>query len=145
MEPIAYDGLSGIDRVRARGACYSRFGRTSLVRGWRWPRSRVLATPCDPIAKFEEGKQRPPMLDVSAVRRMLSDAGVEFVEGEPGVRLRKAWMKPSPPKSDRWSRTTITAHLELTALMLAGMLFLVLAERYLWRHQPSSAFTITLC
>jgi hypothetical protein len=39
-------------------------------------------------------------------------------------------MKPRPPKSDRWSRTTITAHLELTAMMLAGMLFLVLAERY---------------
>jgi hypothetical protein len=30
------------------------------------------------------------MLDVSVVRRMLNDAGVEFVEGEPGVRLRKA-------------------------------------------------------
>jgi hypothetical protein len=40
------------------------------------------------IAKFEDGKQRPPMLDVSVVRRMLSDSGVEFVEGKPGVRLR---------------------------------------------------------
>jgi hypothetical protein len=50
-------------------------------------RTGVTATT---ITKFEEGKQRPPMLDVSVVRRKLSDAGVEFVDGEPGVRLRKA-------------------------------------------------------
>jgi hypothetical protein len=40
------------------------------------------------IAKFEDGRQRPPILDLPVVRRMLSDGGVEFVEGKPGVRLR---------------------------------------------------------
>jgi hypothetical protein len=29
------------------------------------------------------------MLDLSVVRRMLEDGGVEFIDGEPGVRLRK--------------------------------------------------------
>jgi transcriptional regulator with XRE-family HTH domain len=42
------------------------------------------------IAKFEQGKQTPPMLDLSVVRRMLSDAGIEFDDEEQaGVRLRK--------------------------------------------------------
>jgi hypothetical protein len=40
-------------------------------------------------------------------------------------------MKRRSRKPDRWSRTTMTAHLELTALVLAGLLFLVLAERLL--------------
>ena len=43
------------------------------------------------IAKFEEGKQPPATLDLSVVRRMLVDAGVEFVaedDGQPGVKLR---------------------------------------------------------
>jgi hypothetical protein len=38
-------------------------------------------------------------------------------------------MKLRPRKSDRWSRTTMTAHLELTAFALAGLIILVLAER----------------
>jgi transcriptional regulator with XRE-family HTH domain len=43
------------------------------------------------IAKFEQGKQKPPMLDLSVVRRMLSDAGIEFDdEEETGVRLRQS-------------------------------------------------------
>ena len=40
------------------------------------------------IEKFEEGKQPPPTLDLSVIRRMLGDAGVEFIagtEGELGV------------------------------------------------------------
>ena len=41
------------------------------------------------IAKFEQGKQAPPMLDLSVVRRMLSDAGTESTE-KTGVRLRKS-------------------------------------------------------
>jgi transcriptional regulator with XRE-family HTH domain len=57
-----------------------------------WTQSKLAAetgVTAATIAKFEEGKQRLPMLDVSVVRRMLSDAGIEFVEGEPGVRLRE--------------------------------------------------------
>jgi transcriptional regulator with XRE-family HTH domain len=42
------------------------------------------------IRKFEAGDRRPPMLDLSVVRRMLEDGGAEFVDGEPGVKLRKA-------------------------------------------------------
>jgi hypothetical protein len=33
----------------------------------------------------------------------------------------------------RWSRSAMTAYLELTVLALAGLLSLALAERYLWR------------
>jgi hypothetical protein len=40
-------------------------------------------------------------------------------------------MKRRSRKPDRWSRSPLTAHLELTALMLAGLLLLVLAERLL--------------
>jgi transcriptional regulator with XRE-family HTH domain len=43
------------------------------------------------IAKFEVGGERPPMLDLSVVERMLSDAGVEFTNGgQPGVRMKRA-------------------------------------------------------
>ena len=34
-------------------------------------------------------------------------------------------------KSDRWGRTTLTAYLELTLFTLAGLLFLMLAKRFL--------------
>jgi transcriptional regulator with XRE-family HTH domain len=62
-----------------------------LLLGWTQPKlAAETGVTAATIAKFEEGKQRPPLLDVSVVRRMLSDAGVEFVDGEPGVRLRKA-------------------------------------------------------
>jgi transcriptional regulator with XRE-family HTH domain len=57
--------------------------------GWSQPKlaaeSGVTAAT---IAKFEDGKQLPAMLDLSVVRRMLKDGGVEFVDGEPGVRLK---------------------------------------------------------
>jgi transcriptional regulator with XRE-family HTH domain len=46
------------------------------------------------IAKFESGKQKPAMLDLSVVHRMLKDAGVEF-DGE-GVA---AIPKPSSARS----------------------------------------------
>jgi hypothetical protein len=38
-------------------------------------------------------------------------------------------MKPRPSKSDRWSRTALTVHLELAVITLAGMVFLMLAGR----------------
>jgi transcriptional regulator with XRE-family HTH domain len=61
-----------------------------LLLGWSQTK---LATETGVIAatitRFEESKQQPPMLDVSVVRRMLVDAGIEFVDGEPGVKLRE--------------------------------------------------------
>jgi hypothetical protein len=39
-------------------------------------------------------------------------------------------MRPRANKSDRWSRSEMTAYLEVTAMTLAGLLILVLAERY---------------
>ena len=56
-----------------------------------WSQSKLAAetgVTAATIAKFEEDKQRQPMLDVSVVRRMLGDAGIEFIDGEPGARLR---------------------------------------------------------
>jgi hypothetical protein len=38
-------------------------------------------------------------------------------------------MKLRPRESDRWSRSPLTAYLELTAFALAGLVILVLAER----------------
>src|SRR5476649_640864 len=56
-----------------------------LLLGWSQPKlAAETGVSAATIAKFEEGHQRPSMLDVSVVRRMLNDAGVEFVEGEPG-------------------------------------------------------------
>jgi hypothetical protein len=40
-------------------------------------------------------------------------------------------MNPPSRESGRWSRSAMTAYLELTALALAVLLSLVLAERYL--------------
>ncbi len=42
------------------------------------------------IVKFEGGGQRPSMLDLSVVERMLKDGGIDFVDGEPGVRMKNA-------------------------------------------------------
>jgi transcriptional regulator with XRE-family HTH domain len=62
-----------------------------LLLGWTQPKlAAETGVTAATIAKFEDGEQRLPMLEASVVRRMLSDGGVEFVEGEPGVRLRKA-------------------------------------------------------
>ena len=52
------------------------------------------------IEKFEEGKQPPPTLDLSVIRRMLGDAGVEFIagpDGAPSVRLRVHDEATTPP------------------------------------------------
>jgi transcriptional regulator with XRE-family HTH domain len=40
------------------------------------------------IANFETGKSRLSVLSVSTIKRALEAAGVEFPEGEPGVKLR---------------------------------------------------------
>ena len=40
------------------------------------------------IGHFETGKRPPSMLMISAIQRTLERAGVEFVDGEPGVRLK---------------------------------------------------------
>jgi transcriptional regulator with XRE-family HTH domain len=55
-----------------------------------WSQSKLAAetgVTVQTIARFEEGKQRPAMLDLSVVQRMLKDAGVEFTDDEEaGVR-----------------------------------------------------------
>jgi transcriptional regulator with XRE-family HTH domain len=59
----------------------------------KWSQSRLAAetgVSLASIAKFEGGGQRPSMLDLSVVQRMLRDAGVDFIDGEPGVMLRNA-------------------------------------------------------
>jgi hypothetical protein len=40
------------------------------------------------ITNFETGKSRPSVLSVSTTKRTLEDAGVEFLEYEPGVKLK---------------------------------------------------------
>jgi transcriptional regulator with XRE-family HTH domain len=57
----------------------------------KWSQSRLAAetgVSLASIAKFEGGGQRPSMLDLSVVQRMLRDAGIDFIDGEPGVMLR---------------------------------------------------------
>jgi transcriptional regulator with XRE-family HTH domain len=57
----------------------------------KWSQSRLAAetgVSLASIVKFEGGGQRPSMLDLSVVQRMLKDAGVEFIDGEPRVRPR---------------------------------------------------------
>jgi hypothetical protein len=69
-----------------------------------------------------------------------SCSSIEWSQKENSRRLepagRRVWREPeegemtgTTRKSGRWSRTTTTAHLELIALMLAGLVILVLAER----------------
>jgi transcriptional regulator with XRE-family HTH domain len=55
------------------------------------------------VTNFERGEKRPSVLSVSTIRRSLEDAGVEFLEYEPGVKLkakpavvRATW--DAPPK-----------------------------------------------
>jgi hypothetical protein len=40
------------------------------------------------VGYFEAGNRRS-VLDVSVVQRVLEAGGVEFVDGEPGVKLKK--------------------------------------------------------
>jgi transcriptional regulator with XRE-family HTH domain len=40
------------------------------------------------ITKFERGKPRAEGRTVSAIQRALESAGVEFIDDEPGVRLK---------------------------------------------------------
>jgi transcriptional regulator with XRE-family HTH domain len=40
------------------------------------------------IAKFERGESRPSVLSVSKIKRSLEGAGVEFLEYEPGAKLK---------------------------------------------------------
>jgi transcriptional regulator with XRE-family HTH domain len=58
----------------------------------KWSQSKLAAetgVSLASIAKFEAGGERPSMLDLSVVQRMLNDAGVEFIEVEPAVKLRE--------------------------------------------------------
>jgi transcriptional regulator with XRE-family HTH domain len=40
------------------------------------------------VAKFERGESRPSVTTVSTIKRTLESAGVEFLEYEPGVKLK---------------------------------------------------------
>jgi transcriptional regulator with XRE-family HTH domain len=46
------------------------------------------------VTNFETGRKHLSMPSVSTIKRTLEGAGVEFPEGEPGVRLRKAVRSP---------------------------------------------------
>jgi transcriptional regulator with XRE-family HTH domain len=62
-----------------------------VLLGWSQPKlAAKTGVNALAIAKFEEGKQRPLMLDISVIQRTLCDAGIEFVDGESGVKLRNA-------------------------------------------------------
>jgi transcriptional regulator with XRE-family HTH domain len=41
------------------------------------------------VGKFERGTTRPGPRITSSIRRALEDAGIEFTNGEPDVKLRK--------------------------------------------------------
>ncbi len=62
-----------------------------LLLGWTQDRlaveTRVSPTA---ISNFETGRRRPSVLIVSTLQRTLEAAGVDFVGGGPGVKLRKA-------------------------------------------------------
>ena len=57
----------------------------------KWPLSelarKVNASP-KVLEKFERGKRRPTVLLLSTIRHVLEDAGIEFTEDEPRVRLK---------------------------------------------------------
>jgi transcriptional regulator with XRE-family HTH domain len=59
----------------------------------RWTQLRLAAkirvSPAT-ISHFEVGRRRPSTPIISAIQRTLEAAGIEFVEGEPGVKLRNA-------------------------------------------------------
>jgi transcriptional regulator with XRE-family HTH domain len=43
------------------------------------------------VGKFELGRVRPPVLNVSTIQRVFEAAGVEFTNGgQPGVRMKSA-------------------------------------------------------
>jgi transcriptional regulator with XRE-family HTH domain len=56
-----------------------------------WTQSRLAAevgVSASNIAKLENGDGAISVLTVSTIRRALTEAGIEFVESEPGVKLR---------------------------------------------------------
>jgi ribosome-binding protein aMBF1 (putative translation factor) len=56
-----------------------------------WPR-KTLAGKCKPgettIRNFENSTRHPSPFNVLAIRRALETAGVEFIDVQPGVRLK---------------------------------------------------------
>jgi hypothetical protein len=51
--------------------------------------SGIAVVPCEVIEEFEAGGTVPSKDDLAAMRGALEWADVEFIDGEPGVRLRK--------------------------------------------------------
>ena len=57
----------------------------------KWPLSelaRKVDASAKVLEKFERGRRQPTVLLLSTIRHVLEDAGIEFTESEPGVRLR---------------------------------------------------------
>jgi transcriptional regulator with XRE-family HTH domain len=58
-----------------------------------WSQSRLageVGVSATNISKLERGARSVSVLTVSTIRRVLTEAGVDFVEGEPGVKLRRS-------------------------------------------------------
>ena len=51
--------------------------------------SGIAVVPCEVIEEFEAGGTVPSKDNLAAMRGALEWADVEFIDGEPGVRLRK--------------------------------------------------------
>jgi hypothetical protein len=68
--------------MRVTGAPTLKYSQKLIV-------TPVAAALDSTIAKFERGEMPLSVLSVSTIKRTLEGAGVEFPEGEPGVRLRK--------------------------------------------------------
>jgi transcriptional regulator with XRE-family HTH domain len=57
----------------------------------RWTQSELggqTGVSASTVGHFEAGKRRPPVLSISVIQRALEAGGIEFVEGEPGVKLK---------------------------------------------------------
>jgi transcriptional regulator with XRE-family HTH domain len=58
-----------------------------------WSQSRLageVGFSASNIAKLEGGDGAISVLTLSTIRRVVTEAGVEFIESEPGVKLRKS-------------------------------------------------------
>jgi hypothetical protein len=69
-----------------------------------WTRDRLAGEAglsASTVGVFEGGKHRRSVLMVSTIQRTLEAAGVEFIEGDPGVRLRNGYDHHAGPSQKR--------------------------------------------
>jgi transcriptional regulator with XRE-family HTH domain len=70
----------------------------------KWSQSKLTAetdVSLASIAKFEGGGQRPSMLDLSVVQRMLKDAGVEFIKRRGKSEAEAQMTESGTPRDSR--------------------------------------------